>query len=73
MKLLKKRNPVYVEKVKETVQIIANGEVLPERYYDHELKGEFAGNRECHVLPDLLLREPLKIAIFRGNSENAMF
>ncbi len=55
MKLLKKRNPIYVEKVKETVQLIANGETLPERYCDHELKGEFAGNRECHVLPDLLL------------------
>lgn len=26
-----------------------------ERFSDHELTGNYAGHRECHVLPDLLL------------------
>ena len=26
-----------------------------ERFCDHELTGNYAGHRECHVLPDLLL------------------
>ncbi|MCI5540616.1 MAG: type II toxin-antitoxin system YafQ family toxin, partial [Treponema berlinense] len=26
----------------------------PERFRDHELTGNLKGNRECHILPDLL-------------------
>lgn len=55
LKLIAKRNIDNVRKINETVKMIENGQLLPERYCDHELKGEFAGNRECHVLPDLLL------------------
>lgn len=55
LKLIAKRNIDNVRKINDTVKMIENGETLPERYCDHELKGEFAGNRECHVLPDLLL------------------
>ncbi|WP_288758220.1 type II toxin-antitoxin system YafQ family toxin, partial [uncultured Treponema sp.] len=31
------------------------GEKLPERFRDHELAGNLKGNRECHIMPDLLL------------------
>ncbi len=30
-------------------------EVLAERYRDHPLSGEWAGFRDCHVKPDLVL------------------
>ena len=53
--LVKKRNTKQSEKLKETVELLAKGETLPTRYHDHELSGEFTGNRECHILPDLLL------------------
>ena len=33
----------------------ADGETLPEKYCDHSLTGEYAGYRECHILPDWLL------------------
>ena len=41
---------------------LQNGLTLPEKYRDHALKGEFAGFRDCHVKPDLLL-------IYRDNGE----
>lgn len=31
------------------------GETLGATYRDHELKGQFAGIRECHIAPDWLL------------------
>lgn len=43
------------EKLKAAIEILAKGEKLPERFRDHELTGKLKGNRECHILPDLLL------------------
>ena len=54
-RLVKKRNAKNAEKIKSTVEMLAKGEPLPERFCDHELTGNYAGHRECHVLPDLLL------------------
>ena len=34
---------------------LANGVPLPEKYSDHALSGNWAGHRECHILPDWLL------------------
>lgn len=34
---------------------LADNEILEQKYKDHELKGEFAGFRECYLKPDLLL------------------
>jgi len=34
---------------------LLNDEVLPEKYSDHALVGDWVGYRECHVNPDLLL------------------
>ena len=37
------------------IKKLAAGDQLPEKYRDHELSGNFAGCRECHVTPDWLL------------------
>lgn len=37
------------------IDMIASKKALPEKYKDHQLKGEFKAYRECHVRPDLLL------------------
>ena len=37
------------------IRILALGETLPEKNKDHELTGEWAGHRECHIQPDWLL------------------
>lgn len=53
-KLIKKRG-YDLSLLKEVIDILANGEKLPERYHDHNLSGEYSGCRECHILPDWLL------------------
>lgn len=39
----------------EVIKKLANGEVLPAKHKDHNLMGEYAGCRECHITPDWLL------------------
>ncbi len=37
------------------VTMLAEGKVLPKKYRDHALKGNYEGCRECHITPDWLL------------------
>lgn len=37
------------------IKKLAAGEKLPEKNKDHQLYGNFAGCRECHITPDWLL------------------
>lgn len=39
----------------EVIQLLADGQKLPEKNRDHTLSGNFAGCRECHITPDWLL------------------
>ena len=39
----------------EVIKILANGNKLPEGNKDHQLIGNYANCRECHVAPDWLL------------------
>lgn len=39
----------------EILELLANGKPLPQKNYDHILKGQFAGCHECHIQPDWLL------------------
>ena len=41
--------------LEDVVAALAMGEPLPERNRDHALTGNWAGHRECHILPDWLL------------------
>ncbi|MCH5162454.1 MAG: type II toxin-antitoxin system YafQ family toxin [Clostridiales bacterium] len=44
-----------IEKLKTAVKILADGQALPKEYKDHELKGKYAGFRDCHIEPDWIL------------------
>ena len=47
---------VYDAKRLETVlELLANEQTLPEKYKDHQLIGDYADCRECHIAPDWLL------------------
>ena len=39
----------------DVIRALACGDTLPEKYRDHSLGGNWAGHRECHILPDWLL------------------
>ena len=43
------------EKFQAVVELLAKEQTLPDRYRDHALTGDWAGHRECHILPDWLL------------------
>lgn len=52
---LAKRRGLDLRKLNEVVGMLAQGQKLPEKCHDHALKGEWQGNRECHVAPNWLL------------------
>ena len=51
---LKKRNK-DVDKLKTVIQLLVEGEKLPQKIKDHRLKGILKDCRECHIEPDWLL------------------
>lgn len=53
-KLAKCRN-MDIELLKEIITKLTNGVPLEDKYRDHPLSGDWAGHRECHILPDCLL------------------
>jgi len=54
---------------------LANDQPLDARHRDHDLSGDWAGYRECHVKPDLLLiyrksdSDTLRLARLGSHSE----
>ena len=48
------------EKLDRVINLLVSGKKLPPQYRDHELVGEYAGVRECHVQNDLLLLYQIK-------------
>lgn len=53
-KLMKKRGK-DLTLLDDVIDALRQGQVLEERYRDHELKGKFKGFCECHIQPDWLL------------------
>ena len=53
-KLLQKRG-YDLSLLENVVNLLASGEPLPAKYKDHQLIGDYAGCRECHITPDWLL------------------
>lgn len=49
------RRGLDISLLDEIVTTLANEEPLPEKCRDHNLIGEYAGFRECHIQPDWLL------------------
>lgn len=41
--------------LEEVIEILASGNLLPEKYKDHKLSGDYKDFRECHITPDWLL------------------
>ena len=54
LKLAAKRG-YDINKIKDVIEKLANGEILEAKYRDHLLTGDYGGFRECHIQPDWLL------------------
>lgn len=44
-----------MELLQQIVDILRIPDTLPPKNYDHNLSGNYAGYRECHIAPDWLL------------------
>ena len=54
LKKLKKRKYDLILLV-QVINKLSDSEILPEKYRDHYLAGDYKGFRECHIQPDWLL------------------
>ena len=55
-----KRRGLPLQKLKDIVGKLADGEPLPPANHDHPLSGNWANHRECHIAPDWLLIYQIK-------------
>lgn len=44
-----------IELLNQIITLLATGKPLPVKHRDHALSGDWAGYRECHIMPDWLL------------------
>ena len=66
LKLIKKRGK-DISKLETVLDILLSGENLPQKYKDHQLKGEMSEFRECHIEPDWLLiykKEDMELILY---------
>lgn len=67
-----------MDAIDDVIAKLSNGEKLPDSMRDHELVGEWAGNRECHIQPDWLLvyrleGDVLVLTLARTGSHSDLF
>jgi mRNA interferase YafQ len=53
-KLMRKRGK-DISKLTAALSLLATGKPMPSKYHDHQLKGNLADFRECHIEGDWLL------------------
>ena len=75
---LAEKQGLNIKELEVVVTMLANGEVLPERYKDHELRGNYKGHRECHIEPDWLLiykitEDVLILSLVRTGSHSNLY
>ena len=73
-----KRRGYDVSLLTDIIKKLAQGKALPAKNRDHQLSGEFAGCRECHITPDWLLiyeidRDELILYLTRTGSHSDLF
>jgi mRNA interferase YafQ len=73
-----KKRGYLVEKLREIVTKLANGEQLAPENSDHALTGNYIGKRECHITPDWLLiyevdEEVLYLYLSRTGTHSDLF
>lgn len=72
------RHGLDIGLLEDVIAALAMGIPLPEKNRDHTLSGNWAGHRECHVLPDWLLvyridDDVLVLTLSRTGSHSVLF
>ena len=72
------KHGLKIELLEQVVALLAMGEPLPEKNRDYDLSGDWAGHRECHILPDRLLiyrieDDVLVLTLARTGSHSDLF
>ena len=67
-----------VKLLEEVFNILVQENVLPQKYLDHLLTGNYAGHRECHITSDWLLiykieKEILTLSLTRTGTHSDLF
>lgn len=67
-----------IEMLDDIIRTLSRGEPLPAHNKDHALTGNWAGHRECHILPDWLLiyrieNDVLVLTLTRTGSHSDLF
>ena len=44
-----------IKLLEQVIEMLANGQTLPQKMKDHSLTGNYSDFRECHIMPDWLL------------------
>lgn len=52
---LAQRRGYNMDLLTQAIELLADGQPMPEQYRDHALSGNYAGHRECHIQTDWLL------------------
>ncbi len=68
----------FLVDLEKILDVLAKGEKLPDKNYNHRLVGEFKDCFECHVNPDVLLiykieKSELVILLLRIGSHLSLF
>ena len=74
-KLCKKRG-YDMELLQSVINTLAIPEALPEKNKDHNLTGNYANKRECHILPDWLLMyrvDGSELVLYRTGTHSDLF
>jgi mRNA interferase YafQ len=72
------RRGMKIDLLEDVVAKLADGIPLAPANRDHELSGDYSGNRECHITPDWLLvyridEDVLVLSLTRTGSHSDLF
>jgi len=78
LKKIAKSGKFPIKEIEKVIDLLISGKILPVKYMDHPLQGEFLGYRECHIKGDLLLiyrieKEKLILVLVDIGSHSQLF
>ena len=74
----REKDGIDIELLNNVIEMLAKGETLPEKYKNHQLRGNLKGFYDCHILPDLVLiyrieKERLILLLFDIDTHSNLF